>query len=247
MTNYAKWRTNSKESHCNQERGRAVCPPFLSSEAVPGTGNSVPNCISYSITMTLSHGKHSVCYLELLTTSVHPDQQDEVGRAHGFPLPTTSPMCCLRSWDTKPHSVSQPPSPNKRESSLASIQKFTSVFILSLSWWAWTFPCFTDKLNPSKQWTICVFLLVYSAISYQVLVFWRICSVPTLLCLCPFFPLELPWPIDWGTSLWIPGEISPPQRVVSGFCISALCFTLYAFATPSQSLPDLNRVCKEGV
>lgn len=82
--------------------------------------------VSYSITMTFPHGKHS--YRELLTSSVHPDQQDDVRSAHGVPLPTTSPQCCLRSWDTKPQSASSP-----TESSLSSIQKFTSVLTLSLS------------------------------------------------------------------------------------------------------------------
>lgn len=108
MTNYSKRRTNSKQSHYNQERCTAVCPLSLSFEAVPATENSVPSCISYSITVPFPQGKHSVCYRELLTTSVHPDQQGDVCRAHEFPLPTTSPMCCLRSQDTKPHSVPCP-------------------------------------------------------------------------------------------------------------------------------------------
>lgn len=111
------------------------------SETVPRIENKVQSCISHSIRITLPRYKHSVCYCKVLITSVHPDQQDEaVCRAHKFPLSTTSPMCCLWSRDTKPHSVPQ------NESSLSGTEKFISVLILSLI-------LSNDQLSSSKQWT----------------------------------------------------------------------------------------------
>lgn len=123
------------------------------------------------------HGKHCVCYRELSTTAVHPDQQDEVCRAHGFPLPTTSPMCCLRSRDTKPHSSSPTPNrifPFKHSEGYFSLHSDALLVGLNV--------CSTDRWRIQRV--------------HQVPVFWRrICLVATRpLSLSRSFTLSSPAP-----------------------------------------------------